>query len=693
MKFLSQNLFSGKIDLNEAPLPKLEENEVLIKSIYSLISSGTERSMIEFGKSNILKKINNNKERVKTVFDKISNDGLKTTLNAVIKKINKPIQIGYSNLGVVVDSRCQNFKVGDKVISNGFHAEYVKVGKNLCVHVPKEVDDLDAIFSILGSIALNGIRKLNTQINENIVIFGFGLIGNIVSKILKANGVNIFIVEIDENKRNEAEQNGYIFCNPKKNNWQSIILNNTKNYGCDGAIICSNSKNSEPIINAAKILRKLGKIVLIGEASIEIPRKLFYDKEIQFEISKSYGPGRYEYKYENLGLDYPYEYVRWTENRNIETILNLLKKKVISFDSLVYKTLKIDEFKEAYRIILSKTTHKAVIFKYENNSTPAINLKENRVKIRTTSNEFSSIGAGNQALSILFPLFKKKIKLGYICGNSSANLYNSLKKFGFKGSVENEDELYKNKNVKNLIINTPHHLHAESIIKCIKYNKNVFIEKPVAITIDQINNIIKCLKLNKTNPIIRTNYNRRYSPYIQTIKKNLLNLNSKKTIQININTKDYSQTAGWLSDKNKSGGIIIGEACHFIDLSKYIIEKEIQNFKINKTKNSDFQITLNFSDDSCSQINYFFTGTSKYPKEHIKIFSDNDVIEINNFKNFKSYKKNIKSNFFSTQDKGHENSIEDFIQKVGGQSIQKIEEILDDIDTARIAIILNENAG
>ena len=186
--------------------------------------------------------------------------------------------------------------------------------------------------------------------------------------------------------------------------------------------------------------------MLIGEASIEIPRKLFYDKEIQFEISKSYGPGRYEYKYENLGLDYPYEYVRWTENRNIETILNLLKKKVISFDSLVYKTLKIDEFKEAYRIILSKITHKAVIFKYENNSTPAINLKENRVKIRTTSNEFSSIGAGNQALSILFPLFKKKIKLGYICGNSSANLYNSLKKFGFKGSVENEDELYKNKN-------------------------------------------------------------------------------------------------------------------------------------------------------------------------------------------------------------------------------------------------------
>ena len=292
-----------------------------------------------------------------------------------------------------------------------------------------------------------------------------------------------------------------------------------------------------------------------------------------------------------------------------------------------------------------------------------------------------------------FLCLKKKIKLGYICGNSSANLYNSLKKFGFKGSVENEDELYKNKNVKNLIINTPHHLHAESIIKCIKYNKNVFIEKPIAITIDQINNIIKCLKLNKTNPIIRTNYNRRYSPYIQTIKKKLLNFNSKKTIQININTKDYSQTAGWLSDKNKSGGIIIGEACHFIDLSKYIIEKEIQNFKINKTKNSDFQITLNFSDDSCSQINYFFSGTSKYPKEHIKIFSENDVIEINNFKSFKSYKKNIKSNFFSTQDKGHENSIEDFIQKVGGQSIQKIEDILDDIDTARIAIILSENAS
>lgn len=691
MKYLQQNLFNGKIEVSEAPIPKIEKNEVLIKSINTLISSGTERSLIEFGKSNILKKVKDNKERVGIVIDKIKNDGLINTLDLVEKKINKPIQIGYSNLGIVSESKSSKFQKGDKVISNGFHSEYVKVGHNLCVKVPNEINDHDAIFSVLGAIALNGIRKLKTEINETIVVYGFGLIGNIASRILKASGVNIIVTDIDDSKKEEAEKLGFIFCNPTRINLENFINDKTDNNGCDSVLICTNSKDSEPIIQSSKIVRKLGKIILIGEAQIEIPRKIFYDKEIAFEVSKSYGPGRYDYNYENKGLDYPFEYVRWTENRNIETIINLIQKKSVSFKDLVYNTYEIDDYKNAYKTITSNETSKAVLFKY---SFESIESKNNLInsEIKSFSDkEFSAIGAGNQSLSILFPIFKKKGNLSFISGNSPINISNSIKKFGFKNFIENENELYSNKNIKNLIISTPHFLHAESIIKSIKNNKNIFLEKPMAINLKELNKIQNEINGLNEIPVMRLNFNRRYSSYSNVIKEKLLNPNSSKTIQININTKDYSQSNNWLADKTKSGGIIIGEACHFIDLAKFFTGSKVVEYKIFKSRNKDFQIILNFNDDSSASINYFFNGTSKYPKENIKIFTEADVIEIDNFKKFKSFSRNVRSNFFSKQDKGHEKSIEDFIEKVTGAKKQDIEEIKDYIDTTRISIELSNN--
>lgn len=691
MKYLQQNLFNGEIEMSNASIPKIEKNEVLIKSINSLISTGTERSLIQFGKSNLLKKVKDNKERIEIVINKIKNDGLINTLNLVEKKINKPIQIGYSNLGIVVESKSSKFKTGDKVISNGFHAEYVKVGHNLCVKVPNEISDHDAIFSILGSIALNGIRKLKTEINETIVVYGFGLIGNIASRILKASGLNIIVVDIDENKKNDAEKLGFIFCNPMKVDLENFVKNITNNYGCDSVLICTNSKNSEPIIQSSKIVRKLGKIVLIGEAQIEIPRRIFYDKEISFEVSKSYGPGRYDYNYENKGLDYPFEYVRWTENRNIETIINLISKKNVSFKDLIFKEYEIDDFKGAYEIIISNKTSKAVLFRYSLKTQKTENILS-KIEIKSFSEkEFSAIGAGNQSLTILFPIFKKKGNLNFISGNSAINISNSIKKFGFKNYVENENDLYTNKNVKNLIICTPHHFHADNIIKSIKNDKNIFLEKPMAINLRELDNIQNELNTLIKIPIIRLNFNRRYSRYTRLIKKKLINPHSSKTIQINVNTKDYSEANNWLADNSKSGGIIIGEACHFIDLAKFLTGSKVEDYKIFKSKNGDFQIILNFKDDSCAFINYFFNGGSKYPKENVKIFNESDVIEIDNFKSFKSFTRNYKSNIFSKQDKGHENSIQDFIDKVIGTKKQGIEEVLDYIDTTRISIDLSNN--
>ena len=431
--------------------------------------------------------------------------------------------------------------------------------------------------------------------------------------------------------------------------------------------------------------------MLIGEALIEIPRKIFYEKEISFEVSKSYGPGRYDYNYENKGLDYPYEYVRWTENRNIDSIINLIRKHNVSFKDLIEEIYEISNFKKAYEMITSNKTSRAVLFKFTE-------IKENKhelsSKIKSTNNShknFSAIGAGNQSLSILFPIFKNKGNLEYIVGNSAINISNSIKKFGFKNYLENEDDLFQNNNIQNVIISTPHDNHAQNVIKCLDYNKNFFLEKPLAINLDELNKITKKLEILKNIPIIRVNFNRRYSSHSKIIKEKLLNSNSIKSIQINVNTKDYTEANNWLADKSKSGGIIIGEACHFIDLAKFFINKPIEDYSINKTKNGNFQIILNFIDDSCCFINYFFNGTAKYPKENIKIFTNGDVIELDNFKKFKSFSRKIKSSFFSKQDKGHENSIQDFIDKITNKQRQYINEITDYLETTRISIELSNN--
>ena len=431
MKFLIQNINNGKIEISEGPKPKLSKNEVLIKTKKSLISSGTERYLLEFGKSNIIKKIVNNRDKVELVLNKFKNDGLRDTFEAINNKLNTPIQIGYCNLGIVEESLSEEFKPGDKVLSNGYHAEYVTVNQNLCVKVPNDINENDALFGILGAIALNGIRIINPQINENIAVYGFGLIGKIVSKILKISGCNVIAID-NSNKFKDAEKIGVKFINSSSENINEIINNLTNNKGVDATIVCSNSNSEIPLNNSISITRKLGRVVLIGNEKINLLRKEMYDKEIKFEVSKSYGPGRYDYNYEKLGHDYPFEYVRWTEKRNIETIIDLLNKKLIKFNELIEKKYNFENYEDAYKNL--ETTSNAIIFDYNFEKEKAEKPKYDILNLETRTpkklqSEISLIGSGNHASKILLPIFKKEgFQFNNLCGGSASSSFVIKKK-------------------------------------------------------------------------------------------------------------------------------------------------------------------------------------------------------------------------------------------------------------------------
>ena len=695
MKYLQQNLGNGKISLEKSTVPELKSGQLLIKTSKSLISTGTERMLLEFGKSNIFSKIKNNQDKINLLFDKIKTSGFFSTMEIVQDKLFKPIQIGYSNVGVVQKSLSKNFKKGDRVVSNGFHSEYINVNENLCCKIPNEVKDENAVFSILGSIALNGIRKIKPQINENIVIYGFGLIGIIATKILRNTGANIIIVDIDEEKRKLAEELGHIFINPNNEDLEQKINIFTNKLGADSILICTYTISAEPLKNSSKIIRKLGTIILIGSCDLNISRKLMYEKEAIFQISKSYGPGRYDYSYEQKNMDYPAEHVRWTINRNLESILNLIKRKKLDFTDLINYQFDLESFDKAYKKVLEEKSLKAILLNYnssklDNEESYEIKIV-NPTKLTNYTKSLFCLGAGNQCKNILLPIFKKnKISFEKIYSSKPSDTSQLKNKFGFNKICKNEDEIYSEKD-GFVLITTPHNLHTEQILKAVKNKKNVFVEKPLAINDEQLVDLEREINNNQNLPLIFCNFNRRYSPLSKIINDSL-NKNIPKRILIDVNSTSYGDGTNWISDKEVSGGPIIGESCHFIDLAKYFVNRPISSYDIKCNKISeDFTIFLEFDDSSTAIINYIFGGTKKYAKENIKIFSGGTVSIIDDFIKINQFgKSKLSKKLLLGQDKGHENSIKTFIELMENKK-NNVNQLLDYVDTTKIALKLKEN--
>lgn len=704
MKQILQNLKNGVTEIAEVPVPQSIKGSIIIKTKKSIISSGTERMLVDFGKANLISKAKKQPEKVKMVLEKIQTDGLIPTYDAVKAKLDAPLPLGYCNAGVVVDSSDTNFVVGQRVVSNGHHAEFVRCPKNLCAPIPDNVNDECAAFTVLGSIALQGVRLAAPTIGESFVVTGLGLVGLLTVQILRANGCKVLAIDYDESRCKLAKDFGAEVCDLSKGHDPIKFAYSLSNgSGVDGVIIAASSPNNDIISDAAKMCRRKGRIVLVGVVGLELSRDQFFEKELSFQVSCSYGPGRYDQSYELHGQDYPLEYVRWTENRNFQAFLDLMSSGAVDVTPLITHKYNIDDGVSAYKELDNKDALGICLnyeYKTENNDILSRNIEiKKRILQKSDSVICSFIGAGNYASRTLIPAFKSA---NAICDSliSSGGISSSIigKRYGFHNIGTDLEPSLKDEYINTLVISSTHDHHARQVVAGLSNKKHVFVEKPLALKISELDQIEKSYKIDSNNKILMVGFNRRFSPHIVKMKQLLLSSKEPKNIIMTVNAGAVAADH-WLQDEHVGGGRIIGEACHFIDLMYFLIGGKVTKHSAtmigesNSTeiRNDKTTIVLSFEDGSVGTIHYLANGGKAFQKERIEVFTNNAVLQLNNFRELRGYGwKGFKRFKTITQNKGQKECVAAFVDSIknGYDSPIPIQEIL---EVSRLAINISDS--
>jgi predicted dehydrogenase/threonine dehydrogenase-like Zn-dependent dehydrogenase len=674
MKQVLQNIANGETTLEDVPCPKPKKGHILVKSHNSLISAGTERMLVDFGKAGWIDKARSQPDKVKMVIEKTKTDGVAATYEAIKSKLDQPLPLGYCNVGTVIDNSDTDFKKGERVVSNGNHAEIVRVPRNLSARIPDNVNNETAAYTIIGSIAMQGIRLVNPAIGETVVVTGLGLIGLLAVQILKANGCKVLGIDYDSAKCELAKSFGAEVVDLSKNEDVVSIANSfSRSRGVDSVLITASSKSNDIVHQAATICRQRGKIVLVGVVGLELRRDDFYEKELSFQVSCSYGPGRYDEDYEQKGLDYPIGFVRWTEQRNFEAVLDLMSSGSINVDKLTSHTFDIDETIEAYSQ-LNDSKSLGILLNYNRSNTDK--LIKTSVNINESNNHgmlkgnLAFIGGGNYSSRVLIPAFKRAGgSLVTLVTSGGVSAVHHGKKNGFN-IASTDINSAMDASIDAVVIGTQHNLHCDQTIIALENNKHVFIEKPLALDHVEIKKIKD--SYGKSNSILMVGYNRRFAPQIQKIKKLLDKKSSPKTFIMTMNAGEIPPNH-WTQNKEIGGGRIIGEACHYIDLMRFLAGSKIKSFDAIKIGKNDFvqftedkaSISLEFEDGSIGTIHYFANGGKSFPKERIEIFCDNAVLQLDNFRKLKGFgwKGFRKMNLWS-QDKGQDNCVKAFMNSI-----------------------------
>ena len=646
MKQILQNLKSGETIIADVPSPKLKNGHLKIRTKKSLISPGTEGMIVGFSKSNYIEKARQQPDKVKQVINKIKNDGLKPTYDAVMSRLDEMQPLGYSNVGEVIEvgSEVEGFKIGDRVVSNGRHAEVVCVPKNLCIKIPNEVSDEDAAFTVISSIALQGVRLSLPTLGESFLVYGLGLIGLITAQILKANGCHVIGVDVSEDKINKAIDLGIDAHNLSgRSNLDEYIKSLNHENEIDGVIITASAKDNSIISNSAKVCRKRGRIILVGVVGLDIDRSDFYEKEISFQVSCSYGPGRYDDLYEQNGVDYPIGFVRWTENRNFKAILEMIKNKSLKVDTLISKKEKLINADKLYDEILSGKFITALI-DYDSKETNHSNVIRQNKERKYDSNKpiIAVIGAGNFTKNKLLPSIKKyKENFHTIASSEGISSFSSSIKYNFSNNSNKVSDIFENQDINTVFVMTRHDSHADLVTKSLENNKNVFVEKPLCIKEEDLQSIENVYNQNQ-NLKLMVGFNRRFSRFSQ-YAKSVLSSRSKPVSLIYTVNAGYLPSSHWAQSEDMGGGRIIGEACHFIDLCSFVIGSPVIEVSAHKISHDLIQsygddivtINLTFIDGSIASIHYFANGSKEFSKERIEIFNNGEIISIDNFKSIK----------------------------------------------------------
>lgn len=692
MKQIIQSFKTGQTILEEVPAPQVAKGTVLIQTTHSLVSLGTERMLVEFGKSNIISKARQQPDKVKQVLDKIKTEGLMPTLEAVFNKLGEPLPLGYCNVGkvIAVGEGVSEFKVGDRVASNGQHAEFVSIPKNLVAHIPDNVTNEQAAFTVIGSIGLQGIRLLNPTLGETVVVTGLGLIGLLTAQLLVANGCKVIGVDIDESKLTLAKQWGIIPFNPRNGDVVKFVEENTNGVGADGVIITASAKTDEIISQAAKMSRKRGRIILVGVIGLNLSRAEFYEKELSFQVSCSYGPGRYDENYENRGIDYPLPFVRWTEKRNFEAILQSISSGKLHVNEMITEVIPLDDYLQIYGEIGSSKAIASILKYKETNVVPQNTIQLKEANYSGQKGVIGVIGSGNFTKMTMLPALKGSgANYKYIASKGGVSGTAMAQKHGFSHSTTNVDDVLKDSEVDLVLITTRHNLHANMTVKSLEAGKHVFVEKPLALNSEELESVIAAQ--HSSGKTVMVGFNRRFSPHAEKMKSLLGN--SQMNVIATMNAGNIPANV-WVHDMLVGGGRIIGEACHFIDLITYLTGSKVKavcmnSMGINPEENTDnATILLKYENGSTGVINYFSNGSKSYSKERVEVYSQDRTLIMDNFRKTEGFGFKGFSKLKTKLDKGHKNQFHRLISqtKNGGQALIPFEEIVNTTKASFAAI-------
>ncbi|ODS23376.1 dehydrogenase [Candidatus Endobugula sertula] len=694
MKQVLQNLKSGETSVVEVPSPQVKSGHLKIKTNVSLISAGTERMLVDFGKANYINKARQQPEKVAHVIRKINTDGLAATVGTVMARLDELQPLGYSNVGVVLEvgNGVTEFKVGDRVVSNGRHAEIVNVPQNLCAKIPDNVSDERAAFTIVSSIGLQGIRLTNPTLGESCVVYGLGLIGLLTAQMLKANGCRALGIDVNTARVQLAKDLGI----------EAIDLSSgvdpiaagiafSGSTGVDAVLITASTKDDSIVHCSAQMCRKRGRIVLVGVTGLKLNRSDFYEKELSFQVSCSYGPGRYDPFYEEKGNDYPLGFVRWTEQRNFKAVLALMESGAINTETMVSAYESIQNAPSAYEQVINGNVI-TVLLKYPEvvaQDTRTINHSSTTTHIQNANPDeprVAVIGAGNFTKVRLMPALKEAhVTLDTIVSSQGISSASAVKKFGFMQNSNDTSNVWNNTQINTVFITTRHDSHGNLVKAAIENNKHVFVEKPLTILEDEFKDIQTLVNEktlssnNKGTPIIMVGFNRRFAALVQKMKQMVDGRTQPLTAIYTVNAGNIP-VDHWTQSMEIGGGRILGEACHFIDLLAFLVGKPITAVTAIPmgsspgvlVTNDKVSIILEFEDGSHGTIHYFANGSKRFSKERIEIFSDGRIAQIDNFRDLKTYGFNNKATFSlpnpfrltKGQDKGHTKGFLSFIEAV-----------------------------
>jgi polar amino acid transport system substrate-binding protein len=676
MKQLIQDFKTGELYVDDLDIPAIAKGMVLVENSYSLISAGTEKSTVDVAKASLINKAKKRPDLVKQVIQNYKKEGLMATIQKVRTKLSSLKALGYSTAGTVVSSMDTNgkFAPGTRVACGGAdyasHASFVSVPQNLVAKVPDNVSLEEAAFTTLGAIALQGVRQANPTLGEHVCVIGLGLLGQITCQLLYANGCKVFGIDISNASVEFTNKHKYaIAYNRADGNLKSTALDFSNGYGFDKVIITAGAPSNDPIVLATELLRRKGQIILVGAVPMEIPREpYFYKKELELKISCSYGPGRYDVKYEEEGNDYPIGYVRWTEQRNMEAFLDLLSMKKIDVKPLITHTFDIENGMDAYDIILGKRKEPYIgmLLKYSEASKKPVETPKT-VVAGNGNPVIGFIGAGSFAQSYLLPNAKAGGALDTVVTRTGVNAKNVATKFGFANSSTNPDEILKKDSINTLFIATQHDTHAKYVVEGLKHNKAVFVEKPLALTYEELEEVRRTYTSQPN--ILMVGFNRRFSDVAVRAKKEFASVTEPLVMNFRVNAgfipKDH-----W-TQREPGGGRILGEVCHFIDLMQYFAGSDpVKVYAESIDSNNDMlenkdniAVVVKFANGSVGNLTYVANGDKAMPKEYLEIFGGNVSFTINDFKSGLLY-RNSKEVKIANQGKGHKQEVDAFLDAV-----------------------------